>query len=151
MKITSIQASAGRTFNHPHEPYANFRFDIHLKAEIAPEDQEPQFVDVCVRELQDQAERLADERKAAILERCELVQKCETLRYEITRLSRERQPWEKESDPEMEASVLKQQAERKAAFQAELRELLPKLGLPTADEPCLHPGHPEHPETHERD
>lgn len=34
MKITRIHASAGRTFNHPTEQYANFRFDLHFEAEI---------------------------------------------------------------------------------------------------------------------
>lgn len=66
MEITSITVSSGRTFNHPHERYANFRFDLHLAANLSPgEDAES-----CRLELQQLAEQSAEQHKREILTEC---------------------------------------------------------------------------------
>lgn len=138
MNITSIQVSAGRTFNHPHEPYANFRFDLHLKADLNLLDDSTG----CLKFLQSRAEKMADEHKEFILDRCELQNEREQLRYQISNLMRPIAEWE-DTTPEARAADLEK-------AKARLITVLQELGIYSADEPCLHPGHPDHPETHER-
>jgi hypothetical protein len=61
--IIGIEASAGRTFNHPYEMYSNFRQSVTLRAVIQEGDNHTE----AAKELQKQAEALADERKTATL------------------------------------------------------------------------------------
>jgi len=65
MKITTITAHAGRTFNHPYEQYSNFRPGISLTAEVAGDADKLEKI----RKLQTLAEYLADEVKADMLAR----------------------------------------------------------------------------------
>lgn len=63
MKISEIVVSAGRTFNHPYESYANLKPQVTLKATLdAGED-----ASSAVRELQAQAEQLVEQHKLIML------------------------------------------------------------------------------------
>ncbi|HUX01558.1 MAG TPA: hypothetical protein VMY35_11320 [Phycisphaerae bacterium] len=63
MKIVKVTASAGRTFNHPHEEYSNLRNQVTLEAAVG-EDEDGA---VAAKTLQGLAEDLAEDRKAASL------------------------------------------------------------------------------------
>lgn len=67
MKITTVKVSAGRTFNHPYEQYANFRSHAELEASLdAGED--PIAV---TKTLQAQVEQLAEDHKQGLLKSVE--------------------------------------------------------------------------------
>ncbi len=63
MKINTIQVTAGRTFNHPHEKYSNLRPEVVLNATLAEEDDPLE----CTRRLQAQAEGLVEDHKQGLL------------------------------------------------------------------------------------
>lgn len=66
MKIKEITATAGRTFNHPYESYANFRPSISITADIGEGDD----LRTCLEELHLIAEADVERVKNAILEKC---------------------------------------------------------------------------------
>lgn len=132
MKITHLRVSAARGFNHPYEQFANFRFEIHQEAELQEGDDPPTEL----RKLQQETEQIAEMHKKRILddlERLRLIQQGEA---ELSRLkARQRQ---NDETPEEIARVQE--------TLAKLREgpfvLAPKT---------IHPGHEDHPATHEYD
>lgn len=63
MKVNEIRVSAGRTFNHPYESYSNLRFDVHLNAKL-DEGEDPV---AATRQLQAQAEEMAEQHKESLL------------------------------------------------------------------------------------
>ena len=65
MKITEITISAGRTFNHPYEPFSNFRPSLQIKA-VPTEDGEDAVK--IIKNLQAIAEGLMEDHKKHILE-----------------------------------------------------------------------------------
>lgn len=67
MRITEIVASAGRTFNHPHEEYSNLKPHVSLKA-VLTEDDDPI---ACMKQLQQQAEQLVEDQKVNMLKALE--------------------------------------------------------------------------------
>ena len=66
MKLTHIAVTAARGFNHPYEQFANFKFDLHLAANLEP-DEDP---DEAILKLQTNAEEAAEKHKARILADC---------------------------------------------------------------------------------
>jgi hypothetical protein len=67
MKITQIQVTAARTFNHPHEQYSNLRPEVVLSATLADgEDPAAQ-----VKALQASAEGLVEDHKQSLLKSLE--------------------------------------------------------------------------------
>lgn len=64
MKITQITVSAGRTFNHPYESYANFRPEVTMTATL-PDGAD---ADQAVRDLQAKAETLVEQHKRNLLQ-----------------------------------------------------------------------------------
>lgn len=137
MKITSIKVSAARGFNHPHESYANFRFEIHQEA-VIEEGDDPQAVLVA---LQERTETAAESHKKRILsdiERLRLIQQGEE---QLNRLKAR----QKQNDDTPEEI-------------AKTEEMLARLKATplVLGEKTVHRGHPDHPETrdffdHERD
>lgn len=67
MKITSINVTAGRTFNHPYEDYSNLRPELKLTAELE-EGEDPVEA---VRNLQARAEGLMEDHKNSMLKNLE--------------------------------------------------------------------------------
>jgi len=67
MKITEITASAGRTFNHPHEEYSNLKPHVTLKATLE-EGEDPAAV---AKSLQQLAEQLVEDQKQGMLKALE--------------------------------------------------------------------------------
>lgn len=130
MKIRTIHVTAGRGFNHPREQFANFKFDLHLQAELE-EGEEPA---AALIKLQEHAETAAEAHKSRILDdverKAKIEQALEAIAYERRRVS---------------------DTEAGKARIAEMEAVLAKL---TAT-PCLlgnkiiHPGHPDHPATDE--
>ena len=63
MKINTIQVTAGRTFNHPHEQYSNLRPEVTITATL-DNGEDPH---VAVRDLQQRAEGLVEDHKQSML------------------------------------------------------------------------------------
>lgn len=123
MKITHITVSASRTFNHPHERYANFRFEIRQEAELSEDDAEEARQALLIS-----TERAAEAHKARILVELERVQQIEDLRWTAHHGATE------EQKQEAIAKIARLEAEPTLLFEAEKH---------------IHPGHPDHPETHD--
>ena len=58
-RITKVSVSAGRTFNHPYERFANLRSHVQFEAEV----QEGENCIAVAKGLQSEAEMLADTHK----------------------------------------------------------------------------------------
>lgn len=132
MKIKKIAATAGRTFNHPHEQYANFRFDLHFEAaldEAALED--PQEA---LKLLQSMAEQRAEQHKTAILADIRKKSEIEQVLQNIES--------EKRLNFDNEASK-----KRLAEYEERLSQLTATPLL--LAQPTIHPGHEDHPDTEE--
>lgn len=132
MKITHIHVTAARGFNHPHEQYANFKFDLHLQAAL--EDGEDPAEALAL--LQQRAEHAAETHKARILddvERLRLIKRGEEM---LAHLKRQKKQQE-EVDPQI--------AECEAALAK-----LTSTPLMLCDK-VIHAGHPDHPDTDEDD
>jgi hypothetical protein len=84
MKIFEIQASAGRTFNHPYESYSNLRPHVTLKATLG--DGEDPII--AAAQLQSVAEDLVEAQKQRMLRDLEDLQRI--ARREATMHSLER-------------------------------------------------------------
>lgn len=63
MKITNIEVSAGRTFNHPREQFSNLRPEVKMTATL--EDGEDPAK--ATRELQATAEQMVEDHKQGLL------------------------------------------------------------------------------------
>lgn len=137
MIIQEITVHAGRTFNHPYERSANFRFDFSLKAQLQEGDDFAQYLVT----LQRAAEIQADEHKAMILGECERLHKIEDLQYLQRNLKAEQPEWMNEEEPA-------ERAEKLARVETELAQLmaLPPYAYAETDK-VIHPGHPDHEET----
>lgn len=138
MKITRITVHAGRTFNHPYERYANYRFDLSLEADLNP-DEEPGLQLVTLQRL---AEGYADEHKAAILSECERLQSIERLQDQIKYLKAPIPEWSDET-----VDRRSEQLKEAMTQLAELKAQPPLCGVDIHRDQELHPGHPEHPDT----
>lgn len=82
MKITEISVTAGRTFNHPYEQFANLRFDMHLNARL--EDGEDPTE--AIKALTAQTEELAEGHKQALLKDIRTLEKIQRSNREISEL-----------------------------------------------------------------
>ena len=152
MKITHVTISAGRTFNHPYERYANFRFDITLKGEVQNEINVGPEID----ELRQAAENIAEMHKRQILDECNNLQTIQNLKSQIESASlgegREAEfeaiiadesipEWNK-NEAKYNLMQLRELPNRIAQLEAIPKpRLLPELEI--------HPGHPDHPATDE--
>lgn len=67
MKIQTIEVSAGRTFNHPHEQYSNLRPEVKMVAQLDGSEDPV----AAVRTLQAQAEQLVEDHKNGLLKSIE--------------------------------------------------------------------------------
>ncbi|MHB1079794.1 MAG: hypothetical protein ACYC67_10340 [Prosthecobacter sp.] len=132
MKLTHIAVTAARGFNHPYEQFANFKFDLHLAANLEP-DEDP---DAAIIKLQANAEECAEQHKARILadlkRKREIGEVLDSLRYA------------KRSMAENETTQ-KTVADLEARLSALTSEPL-MIGGKT-----IHAGHPDHPETNNFD
>jgi len=63
MKINTIQVTAGRTFNHPHEQYSNLRPSVTMVATL-DDAEDPALA---TKALQQQAEGLVEDHKQSLL------------------------------------------------------------------------------------
>lgn len=63
MTIKTIQVTAGRTFNHPHEQYSNLRPSVTMTADLA----EGEDATTAAKALQLQAEGLVEDHKQGLL------------------------------------------------------------------------------------
>lgn len=63
MKIQTIQVTAGRTFNHPHEQYSNLRPEVTMMATL----EEGEDAAKATRELQAKAEQIVEDHKRGLL------------------------------------------------------------------------------------
>lgn len=132
MKTTHIHVTAGRGFNHPHEQYANFKFDLHLQATLE-EGEEPA---AALATLQAQAEQAAEAHKARILDDVERLRLIKQGEEALARLKRQKKQ-QLDVDPQI--------AECEAAL-AKLTSTPLMLG-----DKIIHPGHADHPATDEVD
>lgn len=82
MNVKTIQVTAGRTFNHPHEEYSNLRPSVTMVAELAPGDDPSQ----AVKELQKQAEGLVEDHKQSLLHSLEELYQLSRRQAEVRRL-----------------------------------------------------------------
>jgi len=132
MNITRISVTAARGFNHPYEQFANFKFDLHLDAELALGEDPIQ----ALTQLQSEAEQAAEAHKAAILADLER-------KREIASVV-EQMDYERRKQFESEAGK-----KRIADLEAKLSELTsqPLLLAPKQ----IHAGHADHPETFDRE
>ena len=85
MKIKSIQVSAGRTFNHPHEDYSNLRPSVTMVAELG----EDEDADQVTRQLQNRAEGLVEDHKRQLLASLEELYQLTQRQAEIRGLQRQ--------------------------------------------------------------
>ncbi len=158
MKITTIKVTASRTFNHPTERYANFRFAIGAEAQL---DYGEDFTDAA-DSLRAQVENVAEIHKQEILREIAVQQEREELSAQI-RLGEgmpELLPGQRRRLEEEEASGWsKKQLQRDIKFGEDLVAELPALRARLASLPLpallplpeIHPGHPDHPDTDEGD
>lgn len=82
MKVTAISVTAGRTFNHPFEQYANLRFDMHLNADLADGEDAVE----AIKALTAQTEELAEGHKQALLKDIRTLEKIQRANREISDL-----------------------------------------------------------------
>jgi hypothetical protein len=63
MKINTIQVTAGRTFNHPHEQFSNLRPEVTMTATL----EDGEDAAKATRELQAKAEQIVEDHKRGLL------------------------------------------------------------------------------------
>lgn len=130
MTIKAIHVTAGRTFNHPFESYANFKFDLSFQAELAPGEDHL----TSLAALQVQAETLADEHKEKILSDVQRRRQIERINDQL-------------EDMRRNVRHLAAGEEQIAKLEAELTALTSQPLLLASKQ--VHPGHDEHPDTDE--
>lgn len=140
MILQEITVHAGRTFNHPYERFANFRFDLSLKATLQGGDDAGE----CLVNLQRLAETFADEHKARLLKECDRLHHISGLENLIRDLKMDHQPWMSETAEER-AEKLKVTLEKLA----ELKAMPAYSDAESVKE--IHPGHPDHQDTDAHD
>ncbi len=152
MKLTKVTVSASRTFNHPYERYANFRFEIRLEGEV----EEGLSIQQQIDSMREEAEANAENHKRQILADLELERERDLLVGDINRVSRlDRSETELTSlDPEVsewmrdQARACLNEIDALPELRAKL-EAMPKPRL--LPEMEIHPGHPDHPNTEDID
>lgn len=82
MNVTHIKVLAGRTFNHPHESYSNFKHSVVLESNLAA-GEDPV---AAVKDLQAKAEQLAEDHKNHILNSVETLHEMAACTREIQSL-----------------------------------------------------------------
>lgn len=159
MKITSIEASASRTFNHPHERYANFRFSFRFSAQV-DEGDDPAAAFNTLRMM---AENGAEIHKQDILRELEQEQMRDRLGPEIDHAKQaperiaafEKRLATDEGIDDYERKMLQRQIDHCQEQIKNLPELEAQLAAIPAPRllplPELHPGHPDHPETNDQE
>lgn len=85
MKVTQIQVTAGRTFNHPHEDFSNLRPSVTMVASL-DEGEDPK---AAARELQAKAEGLVEDHKRELLNSIEELYQLTTRQAEVRGLQHE--------------------------------------------------------------
>lgn len=128
MKLTLIAVTAARGFNHPYEQFANFKFDLHLAANLEP-DEDP---DEAILKLQTNAEEAAEKHKARILADCKRKREIESV-LENLRFAKRKQAESEESKQAI------------ADLEAKLTALTSQP-LMIGDK-TIHAGHVDHPAT----
>lgn len=128
MKLTHIAVTAARGFNHPYEQFANFKFDLHLAANLEP-DEDP---DAAIIKLQANAEECAEQHKARILADLKRKREIESV-LENLRLAKRKQAESEESKQAI------------ADLEAKLTKLTSQP-LMIGDK-TIHAGHADHPAT----
>lgn len=128
MKLTLIAVTAARGFNHPYEQFANFKFDLHLAANLEP-DEDP---DEAILKLQTNAEEAAEKHKARILADCKRKREIESV-LENLRFAKRKQAESEESKQAI------------ADLEAKLTALTSQP-LMIGDK-TIHAGHDDHPAT----
>lgn len=73
MKIKTIEVTAGRTFNHPHEQYSNLRPEVKLIASL----EDGEDASTATQQLQASAEQLVEDHKQGLIRSIEQL-------YELT-------------------------------------------------------------------
>ena len=63
MKVTTIQVTAGRTFNHPHEQFSNLRPEVTMTATL----EDGEDAAKATRDLQAKAEQIVEDHKRGLL------------------------------------------------------------------------------------
>ena len=132
MKLTHIAVTAARGFNHPYEQFANFKFDLHLAANLEP-DEDP---DAAIIKLQANAEECAEQHKSRILADLKRKQQIKSALENL--------------------GYAKGRASESEANQKAVSELEAKLTVLTSSPlmiggKTIHAGHPDHPETNDFD
>jgi hypothetical protein len=94
MKITEIDAAAGRTFNHPHEDYSNLRPSITLRA-VLTEGDDPV---ACAKTLQQTAEQLVEDQKIGMLKALDEAHEMGEARSRMIGLARQLKAAQEEMD-----------------------------------------------------
>ena len=151
VKLTKISVSAARTFNHPYERYANFRFEIRLEGEI--EDNMP--IGHQIDSARESAENIAENHKLEILDELQQQQQRELIRESIA-TAREHQRHAAEIEEQIASGklanyyvdVLKGQLDeitKIPEWEAKLAAMPSPRLLPERE---IHPGHEDHPDTH---
>lgn len=128
MKITTIRVSAARTFNHPHESYANFRFEITQEAAL----QDGDDPDQCRAQLLEQTEAATEAHKQRILDDIERLRLIKQGESQLADLKRRK----KQDD-----GIPEQIAKTEEALNKLTAQPLMLAGK------VIHPGHEDHPAT----
>lgn len=163
MQITSIECTASRTFNHPTERFANFRFSVKLTADLSASDQDNALAKV--RELKQQAENIAEAHKQEILQeirvhglRSSLRSRIQSAKNAPDRIAAYQAKLAAVNDnetPEWQVREWRRVIEEAQQQQESLPALLQQFAsLPAPlllPEPEIHPGHPDHPDTDSQD
>lgn len=103
-EVKSVTVTAGRTFNHPTERFANFRFDIAVTADFSLEADS----DEAARQLSAAVERRAEQHKEDILHDAKLKEEFDAAKSNYLRAA----SWRKEvADLEKRISVLQKMAD----------------------------------------
>lgn len=132
MKLTQIAVTAARGFNHPYEQFANFKFDLHLAANLEPDED----ADAALLKLQTIAEEEAEKHKARILADCNRERAIERVLENLGYAKREAD---------------KSEANKKAVadLEAKLTELTSQPLM--IGKKIIHAGHADHAETNDWD
>lgn len=85
MKVTTIEVTAARTFNHPHEEYSNLRPAVRMAATLDP-DEDPA---AAVKSLQAKAEGLVEDHKQSLLQSLEELYQLSTRQAEVRGLQKQ--------------------------------------------------------------
>ena len=154
MIITKITATASRTFNHPTERYANFRFTIGAEAELDLGETMEEAADA----LRSHVENIAEGHKQQILKEIEHQRLREQLATAIRNAEAMPQQLLKWQEQLKDAGLSDYRSQDIAdqiqdgqtlfaalpSFRKDLAAIPRPMLLPL---PEIHPGHPDHPDT----